>query len=73
MLFVDRDVENDPGAWEELHKLGVRSIPTTVIGNQAIIGFNPEKLAEAIKIDVRVLTRGQSETIPIVCRALEAA
>ena len=36
------------GVTEELFSLGYRSTPVIVIGDRTIVGFNPQKLAEAI-------------------------
>ncbi len=70
--YIDRDVENDPGALDELQVLGFRSMPVTVIGDKAVAGFNPNQILEALQSTTKVLPRDPSETIPIIERALEA-
>ena len=46
--FLDRNVEEDPSAYDELIALGWRTIPVTVIGDTTIKGFDPQKLAAAL-------------------------
>ncbi len=43
-----RDVEHDPAARAELAALGLRTLPVTVAGGQAIVGFDRPKLAAAL-------------------------
>jgi glutaredoxin len=44
-----RDVDEDDAAYRELMALGARSVPTTVIGDRVIIGFDPERLKAALQ------------------------
>ncbi len=46
---VERNVDEDEGAYEELVALGFRSVPVTVIGGQAVRGFDPDRLREIIR------------------------
>jgi glutaredoxin len=46
--FTTRDVDEDDGAYEELIARGWRSVPVTFIGEQAIKGFNPAALRQAL-------------------------
>jgi glutaredoxin-like protein NrdH len=53
--FEDRDITLDPLAISALQKLGFMTTPVTVIGEKVIVGFDPQKLSEA-------LTLGRSES-----------
>lgn len=46
---VERNVEEDDGAYRELLALGFRSVPVTVIAGRAVRGFDPDRLREAIR------------------------
>ena len=43
-----RDIQQDPGAVDELIKLGVRSTPCIVIGSTVLVGFNPKAIDKAL-------------------------
>jgi glutaredoxin len=43
--FVERDLRSDPQAVEDLvYKYRSRSTPTLVIGDEVLIGFDPERV-----------------------------
>ena len=42
--FEYKDVQADPQALRELMDLNSRSTPTIVIGEEVMVGFDPEKL-----------------------------
>jgi glutaredoxin-like protein NrdH len=46
--FEDRDITSDPSAISELQKLGFMTTPVTVIGEKVIVGFDRQKLSEAL-------------------------
>jgi glutaredoxin len=46
--FETRNIEEDDAAYDELMKLGARSVPVTVIGDQVVIGFDQARLREAL-------------------------
>jgi len=48
--FEDRNIAADPGALEELRKLGVMTTPVTKIGDAVIVGFDEEKLRREMAI-----------------------
>jgi glutaredoxin len=48
ILFEDRDVTKDSSALPELQKLGSMTTPVTVVGDKVIVGFDVEKLDEAL-------------------------
>lgn len=45
--FVERDVD-DLDAYRELVAHGFRTVPVTFIGGRAVVGFDAERLAEAV-------------------------
>jgi glutaredoxin-like protein NrdH len=46
--FEIRNIEEDDAAYDELMKLGARSVPVTVIGDQVVTGFDQARLREAL-------------------------
>ena len=46
--FETKNIEEDDAAYDELMKLGARSVPVTVIGDQVITGFDQARLREAL-------------------------
>ena len=46
----DRNIRSNPGYVQELvGKYNSRSTPTIVIGDQVIIGFDPERIEQALR------------------------
>ena len=41
-------VDEDDLAYDELLKLGYRTVPVTLIGERVVAGFDPEALAKAL-------------------------
>lgn len=50
--FVERQVDEDGSAYDELIALGYRTVPVTVIGPTVIIGFDVEALLAALRADI---------------------
>jgi hypothetical protein len=48
VTFTVRNIDDDPGAFDELARLGVMSIPFTLIGQYAVRGYDEKKLKEAL-------------------------
>lgn len=46
--FVEKNVEEDVAAYHELVARGVRTVPLTVSGEQAVKGFNEPELRRLI-------------------------
>ena len=46
--FEAKNIEEDDAAYDELMKLGARSVPVTVIGEQVVTGFDQVRLREAL-------------------------
>lgn len=51
MEFEDRDIIESPEALRELEELGYFSTPVTLIGDEAVVGFNRQKLKTIIGVD----------------------
>ena len=43
-----KNIEEDDSAYDELVALGARAVPTTVIGDQVIMGFDQARLRAAL-------------------------
>ena len=46
--FQVKNIEEDDTAYDELVKLGARAVPTIVIGDQVITGFDQVRLRAAL-------------------------
>lgn len=46
--FTERNVDDDPSAYDELLARGWRTVPVTVIGDRVVKGFDPDSLRTAI-------------------------
>jgi hypothetical protein len=46
--FDAKNIEDDDTAYDELMALGARSVPTTLVGDQIITGFDQARLRAAI-------------------------
>ena len=46
--FETKNIEEDDAAYDELMKLGARSVPVTIIGETLITGFDQARLREAL-------------------------
>jgi glutaredoxin-like YruB-family protein len=47
--FEERDISRDESAVEELKSYGSHSTPTVVVGEQVLIGFNPQRLDQLLE------------------------
>lgn len=70
--YVERDIENHPGALEELRVLGFRAVPVTKIGDRVINGFNPRQINDALGLGLKIEERAPQVTVPLLGRVLEA-
>lgn len=48
VTFLERNVDEDLDAYHALLALGARSVPLTLVGDVAIAGYQPDRLAEAL-------------------------
>jgi hypothetical protein len=48
VTFTAKNVDDDQAAYDELLARGFRSIPVTIIGEQAIRGYDPAALKAAL-------------------------
>ncbi len=46
--FTERNIAKDPGAVNELRKMGFMTIPVTLIDGEAVIGFDQQKLEQLL-------------------------
>ena len=46
--FDAKNIEDDDQAYDELMAIGARSVPTTIIGDQVITGFDQPRLRAAL-------------------------
>jgi glutaredoxin len=46
--YTVRNVDEDDTAYDELIEAGYRSVPVTLIGAEAVQGFNPDALTKAL-------------------------
>jgi glutaredoxin len=47
--FREKDIMKDPTALDELKKLGYMTTPVVVIDGQVVVGFDTDKIDEALK------------------------
>lgn len=50
VAFDAVDVEAEPGARQDLERLGIRLVPAVVVGDRAVHGWNPQGLAELVGV-----------------------
>jgi len=48
LQFTDKNIHKDRASRQELIALGFKSIPVTFVGDEAIQGFDREKLRQAL-------------------------
>ena len=46
--FTEKNVREDQVALDELKQMGFNSVPVTVINGQRIVGFDQDRLAQAL-------------------------
>ena len=46
--FESKNIEEDDAAYDELKKLGARSVPVTIIGDTVVTGFDQARLRAAL-------------------------
>ena len=49
LKFRERDIVQDPSALADLKKLGYMTTPVIVIDGSVIVGFDAEKIAQALQ------------------------
>lgn len=45
--YEERNIDENPAYGEELARMGIMSVPLTVIGEKQILGFNPNRIQKA--------------------------
>ncbi len=46
--YAERDIDADPGARDEMLKLGAQGTPVTVIDGEVVVGFDEESIDELL-------------------------
>jgi len=46
--YEERNIDESDEFAQELHNLGIMSVPLTVIGEKQILGFNPNRIKKAL-------------------------
>src|SRR5437762_13677441 len=73
IAFEALDIENDPGALEQLHALGLRTVPVVAVGDRYVSGWNPTRLAELVGFPLEERTAPPEELIASLNMLLDAA
>jgi glutaredoxin 3 len=47
--FQERDIAQDPGALADLKKLGYMTTPVIVIDDSVVVGFDADKIDQALR------------------------
>jgi glutaredoxin len=55
--FEYRDVQSDPTALRELAALKSQSTPTIVVGEEVMVGFDPERLEQMLVASGEAITQ----------------
>jgi glutaredoxin len=42
--FEEKNISTDKNAMQELQKRNIRSVPTFLVGEETVVGFNKEKI-----------------------------
>src|SRR3954451_7665706 len=66
------DVENDPAAMSALRALGLASVPAVVVGDRAMTGWNPTRLAALVGFAYEERATPPEELVPSLHHALDA-
>ena len=48
IAYTEKDVSKDASAQQEMARLGARGVPTFLIGDEVIIGFDKERILKSI-------------------------
>ena len=70
--YESLDVENDPGALAQLRALGLSSVPAVAVGDRAVTGWNPTKVAELVGFSLEERTAPPAEMIASLEMLLDA-
>ena len=49
--FVEKNIQEDEQAMQELVRLGSQSTPTIVVGEEVMVGFDGDRLLKMLKDD----------------------
>jgi Glutaredoxin/DinB superfamily len=66
------DIENDPGALDQLRALGLSTVPVVALGDRYVTGWNPPKVAQLLGFDLVERVTSPDELIKSLAMLLEA-
>jgi len=72
IAFEALDIENDPGALEQLRALGLSTVPVVAVGDRYVAGWNPPKVAELVGFQLVERVTPPRELIDSLKMLLEA-
>jgi hypothetical protein len=73
IAFESLDIENDPGALEQLQALGLVTVPVVAVGDRYVAGWNPTKVAELVGFQFLEWVTPPQELIDSLKMLLEAS
>jgi len=73
IAYESLDIENDPGALEQLQALGISTVPAVVVGGRSVLGWNPSKVAELVGFPLVERTAPPAEQVASLEMLLDAA
>lgn len=73
IAYESLDIENDPGALEQLRALGISTVPAVVVGERYVLGWNPSKVAELVGFPLQERVAPPAEQVASLEMLLDAA
>lgn len=73
IAYESLDIENDPGALEQLQALGISTVPAVVVGKRHVLGWNPSKVAELVGFPLQERVAPPAEQVASLEMLLDAA
>jgi hypothetical protein len=70
--YIDRNIETDKEALDELLKLGYRTAPVTLVGNKAIAGYEPNLILAELQQGTSLVVKDPSIISLLLLKAIEA-
>lgn len=70
--FEALDIENDPGALEQLRELGLSTVPVVAVGEKYVTGWNPSRVAALLGFELAERNTPPKELIDSLRMLLEA-
>ncbi|WP_134686347.1 glutaredoxin family protein [Brevibacillus migulae] len=48
VAFEERNIDENPAFHDELSRLGIMSVPLTLVGDKQVLGFNPTRFKKLL-------------------------